>query len=142
MSVMTAPRDAAPTKNSELPELEFVLSPPGLEPLRRFALVALDDDGLIYALRSLDQPDTRLLVVPAPAFFPDYAPVLGTEDQQQLGIDRAEDALVFLVVQPGESASDTTANLLAPIVVNSRTRAAAQVVLTGSDLPLRAPLAA
>jgi flagellar assembly factor FliW len=126
----------------DLPELTFVVAPPGLEPLRRFALVRLDDDGLIFALRSLEKPDVRLLVVPPRPFFPDYAPVLGEQDRATLGIEDASDALVLLVVQPGESISDSTANLLAPVVVNATTRAAAQVVLTGSDLPLQAPLVA
>jgi flagellar assembly factor FliW len=126
----------------EIPELEFVVPPPGLDPLRRFALVQLDEDGLIFALRSLEDPGVRLLVVPPDPFFPDYAPVLGEADQAALGIRTAQDALVLLVVQPGQSLQDSTANLLAPVVVNATTRAAAQVVLTGSDLPLRAPLLA
>jgi flagellar assembly factor FliW len=127
---------------TELPELDFVVPPPGLEPLRRFALVSLDEDGVVYALRSLEQPDVRLLVVPPGPFFPDYAPELDTEDQAALGLHDADDALVLLVIQAGESPEETTANLLAPVVVNASTRAAAQVVLTGSDLPLRAPLVA
>ena len=47
-----------------------------------------------------------------------------------------------MVVNAGESLADSTANLLAPIAVNPATLAAAQVVLTGSGLPLRAQLAA
>jgi flagellar assembly factor FliW len=134
-------RESAMTA-TELPELDFVVPPPGLEPLRRFALVSLDEDGVVYALRSLENPSVRLLVVPPAPFFPDYAPVLDAEDQAALGLHDAQEALLLLVIQAGDSAEETTANLLAPVVVNATTRAAAQVVLTGSDLPLRAPLVA
>jgi flagellar assembly factor FliW len=127
---------------TELPELDFVVPPPGLEPLRRFALVSLEEDGVVYALRSLERPDVRLLVVPPGPFFPDYAPELDEQDTAALGLRDAEEALVLLVIQAGESPEETTANLLAPVVVNATTRAAAQVVLTGSRLPLRAPLVA
>ena len=39
----------------------------------------------------------------------------------------------------GDDAGSATANLMAPIVVNARTRSAAQVVVEGT-YPLRAPL--
>lgn len=44
------------------------------------------------------------------------------------------------MLTPGEDAKSTTANLLAPMVINAKTRAAAQVILTGTDWPVRAPL--
>jgi flagellar assembly factor FliW len=41
----------------------------------------------------------------------------------------------------GREPASTTANLLAPVVVNARTRAAAQVILSGTDWPVRAAVA-
>jgi flagellar assembly factor FliW len=55
-------------------------------------------------------------------------------------LDAAE-ALVLVLLTIGHEAAPTTANLLAPVVVNARTRAAAQVILTGSDWPVRADVA-
>jgi flagellar assembly factor FliW len=49
---------------------------------------------------------------------------------------------VLLIVTVAEDVTRSTANLLAPVVVNARTLAAEQVVLTGQDFPLRAPLIA
>jgi flagellar assembly factor FliW len=130
------------TDQAEFPSLDFVHPIPGFPDHRRFVLVQLDDKGLLCALRSLDDPALRFLVVSPATFFPDYAPELDAETQEMLGIADAEDALVLLVVTPGASAADATANLLAPVIVATRTRRAAQVVLTGSDLPVRAPLQA
>ncbi len=65
---------------------------------------------------------------------------LDDEDAARLGLARAEDALLFLVVTLIGDVQDATANLLAPIVVNARTAAAAQIVLRDPQLPLKAPL--
>jgi len=46
---------------------------------------------------------------------------------------------MLAVVHPGGD-EPTTANLLAPILVNPVTGAAAKVVLDGDEWPLRAPL--
>jgi flagellar assembly factor FliW len=126
----------------ELPSLEFVAPFPGFPGRTRFALVALDEDGVLYALRSLDDPSLRLLVVPPTPFFPEYAPEIDDVTAAMLGLSRAEQAVVLLVLNPGEGAGTATANLLAPIVINSETRQAAQVVLSGADFPVRAPLVA
>ena len=124
----------------DLQPIELVEGMPGFATLHSFALVRLDELGLLYSLRSLDVPDVRFLVVPPAPFFPEYEPEIDDAWQERLGLGSAADALVLLVVAPGERPEDATANLLAPIVLNARTRAAAQVVLSGSDLPLRAPL--
>jgi flagellar assembly factor FliW len=126
----------------ELPSLEFVAPFPGFPGKTRFALVALDEDGMLYALRSLDEPSLRLLVVPPAPFFPEYAPEIDDVTAAMLGLSRAEQALVLLVLNPGDAPGTATANLLAPIVINIETRQAAQVVLAGNEYPVRAPLAA
>ena len=123
-----------------LPTIELVEGMPGFPQLRSFALVRLDEAGLLYALRSVEAPEVRFLVVPPAPFFPDYAPELEDATAARLGLAGAEEALLLLVVTPGERPQDATVNLLAPLVVNSRTAAAAQVVLGDPDLPLRQKL--
>jgi flagellar assembly factor FliW len=123
-----------------LPTIELAAPMPGFPAHRRFVLVRLDEDGLLYALTSLDDSELRFLVVPPMPFFPDYAPVIGDETLEILGGPDADQLLLMLVVTAGESV--TSANLLAPIVIDQASRRAVQVVLTGSGLPVRAPLTA
>ena len=144
---MSAPADLAGVDATssrgqvdETPAIELVDAMPGFAHLHRFALVRLDELGMLFALRSLEQPEVRFLVVPPAPFYPDYEPELDDDVVDRLGLTGAQDALVLLVVTPGERPEDATANLLAPLVVNARTAAAAQVVLRDPDLPLRAPL--
>src|SRR5687767_12110590 len=123
----------------EIPVIEMVEAMPGFPDRTRFALVRLDEDGVLCSLKSVEDPELRFLVVPPAVFFPDYAPELDDAVVGALRIERAEDVLVLVVVNPGEQASSATANLLAPVVVNTVNRQATQVVLA-EDLPVRAPL--
>jgi flagellar assembly factor FliW len=147
----------------ELPDLVFVRSMPGFPQLTRFVLVRLDgedadaaagedgaaaagEDGaggqaLLYELRSLERPEIRFLVaVPSP-FFPDYAIELDETACAELDLHDADDALVLVVLTVDPETGGATANLLAPVVVNAKTRHAAQVILSGSDWPVRAAVA-
>jgi flagellar assembly factor FliW len=141
---LTGPRTetivTAMATETELPEISLVEPLPGFPGTRRFAMVELAPGGVLYALRSLDDPELRFLVVPPSPFFPDYAPELDDATVESLDLRSADEALVLLVVTPGDTPGGATANLLAPVVVNNRTRAAAQVVLADADLPLREPL--
>ena len=125
----------------EIPVIEMVEAMPGFPDRTRFALVRLDEDGVLCSLKSVEDPELRFLVVPPTVFFPDYAPEIDDATVSALRIERAEDVLVLVVVNPGEQAANATANLLAPVVVNTVSRQATQVVL-GEDLPVRAPLVA
>ncbi len=126
---------------TEIPVIEMVEPLPGFPDRSRFALVRLDDSGVLSSLRSLDDPSLRFLVAPPQVFFPDYAPEIDDATVTALGIERAEDVLLLVVVNPGDAAGAATANLLAPVLVNVATLKGGQVVLD-QDLPIRAPLLA
>jgi flagellar assembly factor FliW len=127
-------------ETGKLPVLEFVAPMPGFPAQRQFVLVQMDDAGLLYSLTSFDAPELRFLVVPPAPFFPDYAVEVDDESLVALGLPDAEDLLILLVLTAGETPAETTANLMAPIVVSQSSRRAVQLVLGGSGLPVRAPL--
>ena len=124
----------------DIPVIDLVHPMPGFPGHRQFALVQLDDSGVLCQLRSLDDPDLRFLVVPPHAFFPDYAPEVPDDVVADLEIRAADEAVVLLVLNAGESLASTTANLMAPIVVNTVTRRASQVILDDPALPIAASL--
>ena len=130
------------TETAELPVLEFVAPMPGFPEQRRFVLVRLEDEGVLYSLTSIEVPHLRFLVVPPTPFFPDYEIDIDNESLVALGLPEADDLLVLLVITAGDTLADTTVNLMAPIVVNQRSRCAVQLVLGASGLPVRAPLLA
>ncbi|WP_370250515.1 flagellar assembly protein FliW [Nocardioides sp.] len=124
----------------DIPVIDIVHPLPGFPEARRFALVQLDDAGVLCALRSLDDPDLRFLVVPPQHFFPDYTPEVSDDVVAELGIDSEHEVLLLVILTAGATLTDTTANLLAPVVVNTRTREAAQVILDDATFPVAAPL--
>lgn len=124
----------------DLPVIELTRPMPGFPDDQRFALVPVDDTGVLGALRSLDHDGLQFLVVPAAHFYPSYTPVIDDDVVAELGIERADDVLVLLVVHAGESLAATTVNLRAPVLVNTVTRRAAQVILDEGSVA--APLVA
>jgi flagellar assembly factor FliW len=135
---MTVP--VATDPSADLPVIDFVADIPGLPGMSRCALVALDEVGALFTLRSLIDPDLRLVVAAPPVLFGDYEVDIDDDTAALLDLVDPADALVLVVVTLGQDLARSTANLLAPIVINTRTRRALQVVLTGTDQPLRAPL--
>ena len=137
---LTITLDGALTRRAELPErLQFVEAPPGMAALTGFELSALDDAGLLFALRASEQPDIRLFAVPPQPYFPTYEPPLSADARDAIGLGDEDEPVLLVIVHPGADAAHT-ANLLAPVAVNPRTGSAAQVVLEDGDWPLRAPL--
>lgn len=117
--------------------LEFVSAPFGLEPLVDFDMSSVDGADHLYALRSPADAGIRLYLLEG-AILPDYAPELTDDQAEELALESGEDAAVYLVLNP--SSEQTTVNLLAPIVVNAKTGAAAQFILQDKPWPITAPL--
>lgn len=139
---MNAVAIAAGPRGSELhvPEtLELTTPLPGLAAHVHYSLTALDEIGVLFALRSDNEPQVRLFVVTPRAFFPEYRPVVAGSLRDVLDLGD-EDPVILTVVHPPQGEYPATANLLAPLFVNARTGRAVQAVLEGSEWPLRAPL--
>jgi flagellar assembly factor FliW len=129
-----------PVADDEIPTLDMVQPLVGFPDQRRFALARLDDLGVVCDLRSLDDPELRFVVMPPDPFCSDYAPEVDDSVADQLGATEPGDLIALVVVTLGDTPADATANLLAPVLVNTRTRRAGQYLLDDVELPLRAPL--
>lgn len=127
-------------ETTTLPVIDFVAPMPGFPDDRRFVLVRLEDTGVLYALTSVDSAGLRFLVVPPAQFFPDYAPEIDDDALAALGAGDGTDLLVLLVVTAGDGVQDATVNLMAPIVLDQRSRRAVQLVLSRSGLSVRQKL--
>jgi len=130
---------ATPLGTRAVPSHLSMVEPlPGLPGRAGYDLQALDDLGVLFAIRSdpSDGPQIRLFLVSPHVFFPSYSPTIPVD---ALG-ERTDDQVLFVVVHPADVEGEVpTANLLAPLVVDAVTGHAAQVVLEG-DHPLRAPV--
>lgn len=120
--------------------LELIEPLAGFTEHRNFALVPLDDHGALWTLRATDGPGLSFLVASPQAFFPSYAPLIEDVTLSILDIRDERDLMLLVLVHPAAVRADSTANLLAPLVVNRRTQRGAQVVLDDTALSLRTSL--
>jgi flagellar assembly factor FliW len=120
--------------------LHFPDGLPGLPDLEHFVIVELREDGAFQQLQSLDNVDISMIVCVPWLFFPDYAPVLSDVEQAELGLETADDAVLFVPVTLDPDSRQIFLNLLGPFVVNSRTRVGRQLVLTGTSYTTRTPI--
>jgi flagellar assembly factor FliW len=127
---------------TEVPVIDLVHPMPGFPDDRQFVLVDLDGGGGLCSMQSIDHPDLRFLVAPPGLFFPDYAPEIDDHTVADLDIASAEDVMVLVVLNPGDSLPSSTANLLAPVMLNTANRRACQVVLDESGHSVSTPLVA
>lgn len=123
-----------------LQELIFESGLPGFPDEHRFALVAWED-GPYASLQSLENPDLEFVVVPPYVFYPEYEPEIDDSTIERLGIASEEDVVLLIMVSINtEDVSQSTANLLGPIVINARLHRGAQAVLQNTEYDPRTPL--
>lgn len=111
---------------------------PGLRGFTRFALVEVEGHEPIRELVSLDEAFVRLYVIDALDLDPSY-PVDRARQTARLA---DEEVAVALVVTLPASGAPPTVNLLAPVVIGMTSHVGKQVILEGTDLPVRCELAA
>lgn len=120
--------------------LHFPDGLPGLPELEHFVIVELRDDGAFQQFQSIDNVDVSIIVCVPWLFFPDYAPVLSDIEQTELGLESADDAVLFVPVSFDEESRQVFLNLLGPFVVNTKTKVGRQLVLTGTEYSTRTPI--
>ena len=130
--------DAAGTSPDDV--ITFDDGIPGFPDSRRFVLLSISPDSDFQLLQSVDDPDVSMVVTVPWTFFPDYAPVIEDTDREDLRIESPEEAVVFCPVTLEAATRRAYVNLMGPFVVNARTRDGRQLVLSASDLPLRAAI--
>lgn len=100
----------------------------GLEEYTAYRMITEPGDPVCW-LQSIDEPAVALPCADALAAMPDYAMELSAETVSELEIETAEDVRVLLVIQNWEQPDDLRLSRRGPIVVNTRTGIAKQIVL-------------
>ena len=113
----------------------------GLPAATQFVLTQVSPDAppdaLFQLLRSVD--GSVSIVVTAPGqLFPDYAPDLPDDELEELGVSDPSQVLLLSPVTLDAENHCVHVNLMGPLVVNTETLDARQIVLADSDWPLRA----
>ena len=106
---------------------------PAFEDEHEFVIVPYDEESPYVFLQSLTTPDLAFLMTMPFVFFPDYEFEIDDENQDKLDLHRQEDMLIYtLITVNNGKVQDMTANLMAPIVLNTANMQARQLVLDKS----------
>lgn len=111
---------------------------PAFEDEHEFLVIPYDAESPYYFMQSLTTPDLAFLLTVPFVFFPDYEFELGDDVLKHLGIKQQEEILIYaLLTIPGGKVENMTANLMAPVVINTTNMQARQVVLDRSGYTTR-----
>jgi flagellar assembly factor FliW len=108
--------------------LAFPWGLPGFEQLRSFLILALDSQEHVLWLQSLEETNVALPLADPWVFFPDYDPKLPAFAKLSLDLNASEDFATLAILVVPES-GPSFMNLMAPVVINLKTRIGRQIAL-------------
>ncbi len=120
--------------------IEFPWGLPGFPNLRRWLALSVETQPNFVWLQSLDDLKVALPATDPFALFENYDPKLPPYAAAALEIEHPGDFTVLGVVIVSEGAEEMSINLLAPVVINLRTRRGRQIMLENSGYSVREPI--
>ena len=113
--------------------IHFSAGIPAFEEEHEFLIIPYGADGTYVFLQSVKTPDLAFLMTMPLTFFPDYEFTIDDDVERELELTSPDDVLIYTVLTlSGKEIRDLTANLIAPIVINAKTRKGKQIVLDRS----------
>lgn len=109
----------------------------GLEAYTRFTLAPFEDGTPFFVLQSTETEQLSFIVTEPALLVGDYGFDLSDEDVAELQITGPDDVYVLILLTIPDDPQEMTANLLGPMVINKRLNLGKQVVLHGTDWPVR-----
>lgn len=115
----------------------------GFPDLKRFTLLHDEEKGTnagIRFLQSLDEPAFAIPVMDPLVVKPDYDPEVSDDMLASAGELTDENILVLVTVTVPSEITNMTVNLQGPIVINVDERKACQIIIDGSEYPVKYPI--
>jgi flagellar assembly factor FliW len=109
----------------------------GFEHLSKYIMRIRDEKTPFLWLQSVDDCAVAFVIINPQIVKQDYAPVIGDDDVALLEIESIEDVVLMAIVTIRSNPLKVSANLRAPIVINSRKRLAKQIVLDDPEYPVQ-----
>lgn len=109
--------------------ISFPAGIPGFEQNKQFVLIRIPDYLPFEWLVCVDGSKLRFAIINPLLFKPDYEPKITKVQLDDLGINKAEDVLVYSIITIRENFSESTANLAGPIVINKTKRIGKQIII-------------
>lgn len=118
--------------------IRFAEGIPAFEEYKEYIIMPVSENSPFYYLQSVQEPELCLIIAHPFVFFPDYEIEISDEELQSLEVEEAGgDLAIYLILTIPDDFRLTTANLLAPIVINPKNRQAMQYVVVNAKYSTR-----
>ena len=118
-------------------EISFPNGFVGCTDWKRFMLQSPPEHAPIRVLQSLDNPELALFVLDPFLLSPDYAIDMPEAERRLVQLEKVEDAVLLVLLVIRRDPLLVTANLVGPVVINSRSGLGCQLVLEDTDYSVR-----
>ena len=109
--------------------LTFNQGIPGFLEETEFVILPLPEAEAFQVLQSIQTKEVAFIITDPFQFFLDYDFQLEPQEIENLQLQQAEDAAVYVLLTMSDSMEKITANLQAPVIINTKQQLAKQVIL-------------
>jgi flagellar assembly factor FliW len=116
-------------------EKEILFLPKGVlgySQLSKYVIIEKDEYEPFKWLQSVEESDIAFVIVDPTFFFPDYKLELHEKELEELNFQQMKELMPYVIVTVPSDTSQTSADLLGPLVINFKKRIAKQVVMPNS----------
>jgi len=119
--------------------IDFPEGIPGFQDDKQYIMIRDEDTDFTF-FQSLKTEDLCFITLPPVLIVGDYGFDISKETVEKLELEKAEDVLVYSILNIPEDYKKMTANLKAPIVINIKNNKGTQELLDDDKLDLKHPV--
>ncbi|USK91627.1 flagellar assembly protein FliW [Rossellomorea marisflavi] len=131
MNIQTAYHGSITVNDEDL--LSFPQGVPGFHEEKQFVLIPLEDNNWFQILQSTMTPDLAFITTNPFLYFSEYDFELDAANLEQLSNPTTADIQVLAILTVKDPFNESTANLQAPIIINTANKSGKQVILTNTN---------
>jgi len=113
---------------------------PGFEKNKKFVIIRNENYAPFEWLVCVDGTKLRFAMLNPMLVYPDYAPNISRAQVEGLNLQNSEDILMYSFVTVSENPSESTLNLMAPVLINTKEKTGRQIILENSQYSTREPV--
>lgn len=120
--------------------INFPAGLPGFPEQKRFVPVEYRNESPLFFLQAVDLPELAFIIGDPFKIIGNYVVDIPKEDLEALEIETSEEASVYVILTLRQGGKVITANLVAPLIINTVKKIGRQSILFNSPYNSRFPL--
>ncbi|NIM99951.1 MAG: flagellar assembly protein FliW [candidate division Zixibacteria bacterium] len=109
----------------------------GFSQLTRYVIIEKEEAAPFKWFQSVEDPNVAFVVMDPLKVFPNYKLEIDERELEELNYASSKDLITYVIVTVPQDATQASADLLGPLVINARKRLAKQAVMSNSPYTTR-----